>query len=674
MQGATELQEYNANGEFKKAIITGPVEDVEDDEDPFSIGDDEPKMEANDYKPLEQDLSPTISIADTPLGAETISTPLDVIPEPEPTESTEQAPTLDVPTISISSGSPASSSPSKSKPSSSAPTSKSSSPVSSPTPSRLYAVKPASTTSLSTLTAPTTSASPSSASPSSAPSSPHPSKQVKTASLLNSSNGGFSPEAERKFMTYDERLKIYEDVLQSDLLEIHLLRELAWQGIPEAKGLRAKYWKIMLHYLPTNKELWDASLVKSRKLYQDWVKELVIDPHAASQQADHPLSLEKDSKWNAFFKDNEILAEIDKDVKRTFPHLHFFNQISPTGEEVASPHYHVLKQILFIYAKLNPGIRYVQGMNELLGPIYYTFATDSDTAFRDNAEADAFFCFTHLMSEVMDNFCKSLDKSEMGIVGNMRRLNLLFKEQDHELWLDLEDKKMNPQFYSFRWLTLLLSQEFELPEVLRLWDSLFADPERFNFFYCFCCAMLICVREKLLDGSFADNLKLLQSYPPIDFQVIFAVAQKVHDNTYEPPPARKKPDPTPPQNHSLSSHSHTHTHSHTLSSISYNSTSNKTPSNNANHNNNNSNGNSNNSNPSPNANKKTETSTFSLPTFFASKSPPVSTKSNNDNNTKDTKDTKDIKDTNTTTTNGNNNNKPQEKTLFNINWGKFQIK
>lgn len=55
----------------------------------------------------------------------------------------------------------------------------------------------------------------------------------------------------------------------------------------------------------------------------------------------------------------------------------------------------------------------------------------------EHAEADAFFCFTNLMSEVMDNFCKTLDKSEMGIVGNMKRLNLLFKEQDLELWNDL---------------------------------------------------------------------------------------------------------------------------------------------------------------------------------------------------------------------------------------------
>lgn len=37
-----------------------------------------------------------------------------------------------------------------------------------------------------------------------------------------------------------------------------------------------------------------------------------------------------------------------------------------------------LKNVLTIFAKLNPGIRYVQGMNEILAPIYYIFKNDPD--------------------------------------------------------------------------------------------------------------------------------------------------------------------------------------------------------------------------------------------------------------------------------------------------------
>lgn len=42
----------------------------------------------------------------------------------------------------------------------------------------------------------------------------------------------------------------------------------------------------------------------------------------------------------------------------------------------------MVERILFIYAKLNPGIAYVQGMNEIVGPLYYTFATDPNSEWK----------------------------------------------------------------------------------------------------------------------------------------------------------------------------------------------------------------------------------------------------------------------------------------------------
>ena len=67
-----------------------------------------------------------------------------------------------------------------------------------------------------------------------------------------------------------------------------------------------------------------------------------------------------------------------------------------------------IKRALLVYAKLNPGIKYIQGMNEIYAPIYYHFATDTDKTAADNAEADAFFCFVELISEFRDNFCQRL--------------------------------------------------------------------------------------------------------------------------------------------------------------------------------------------------------------------------------------------------------------------------
>ena len=45
-------------------------------------------------------------------------------------------------------------------------------------------------------------------------------------------------------------------------------------------------------------------------------------------------------------------------------------------------HWEVVERILFLYAKLNPGQSYVQGMNEIIGPIYYSFAGDPNTEFK----------------------------------------------------------------------------------------------------------------------------------------------------------------------------------------------------------------------------------------------------------------------------------------------------
>lgn len=42
-----------------------------------------------------------------------------------------------------------------------------------------------------------------------------------------------------------------------------------------------------------------------------------------------------------------------------------------------------------------------------------------------------------------------------------------------------------------RWITLLMSQEFPLPEVLRIWDSLLSDRKRFDFLIDLACAMIM---------------------------------------------------------------------------------------------------------------------------------------------------------------------------------------
>jgi hypothetical protein len=45
---------------------------------------------------------------------------------------------------------------------------------------------------------------------------------------------------------------------------------------------------------------------------------------------------------------------------------------------ICDSHQESLKNILIIFAKLNAGIRYVQGMNEILAPLFFVFRDDPD--------------------------------------------------------------------------------------------------------------------------------------------------------------------------------------------------------------------------------------------------------------------------------------------------------
>ncbi|WCJ33180.1 Ypt/Rab-GAP domain of gyp1p superfamily protein [Euphorbia peplus] len=340
--------------------------------------------------------------------------------------------------------------------------------------------------------------------------------------------------------------------LSRKVVNIRELRRIASQGIPDGAGIRSTVWKLLLGYLAPDRSLWSSELAKKRSQYKHFKEDLLMNPSEITRrlekstsfendgsdlenrgmlsrsqipQGEHPLSLGKTSVWNQFFQDTEIMEQIDRDVNRTHPDMHFFSGDSA----FAKSNQDALRNILNVFAKLNPGIRYVQGMNELLAPIYYVFRNDPDEEMAACAEADTFFCFVELLSGFRDHFCQQLDNSVVGIRATITRLSQLLKEHDEELWRHLEvTTKVNPQFYAFRWITLLLTQEFNFADSLHIWDTLLSDPEGpQETLLRVCCAMLVLVRRRLLAGDFTSNLKLLQHYPPTNISHLLYVANKL---------------------------------------------------------------------------------------------------------------------------------------------------
>merc|ERR1711871_479840 len=90
---------------------------------------------------------------------------------------------------------------------------------------------------------------------------------------------------------------------------------------------------------------------------------------------------------------------------------------------------------------------------------------------------------------------------------------------------------ISPSFYAIRWLTTLLSREFNLADTIRLWDSLWTDTDRHTFLSYLCCAMIIEMRDDIMKGDFSENLCLLQAYPQSSScDSLIAVANQLRAN------------------------------------------------------------------------------------------------------------------------------------------------
>jgi len=390
---------------------------------------------------------------------------------------------------------------------------------------------------------------------------------------------------------YKARINEFRTALSQPVIALDHLKRLCFHGIPDEEGIRSDCWRYLLNYLPPCKAEAQKVLEEKRLLYKQFIDDLIVCPNKSPDDSptdncrdvtnvDHPLSIDPESQWRTFFNDNEFLLQIDKDVRRLCPDMVFFQQATdyPQKRIVDDPeherlhqrveqkvlryanierrglgatraksnsvvedlhplgkgkeaHWEVVERILFLYAKLNPGQGYVQGMNEVIGPLYYVLASDPRSEYREHAEPDCFFLFTLLMAEIRDFFIRSLDEAQSGIKFMMERLGNLLRSVDFDLWKHLERQELKLHYFAFRWLTLLLSQEFPLPDVVRIWDSLFADGDRFNFLLYVCCSMILVLRDQLLGGDFSNNVKLLQNFPPMDLRIVLSKAIDLQSKT-----------------------------------------------------------------------------------------------------------------------------------------------
>uniref|UniRef100_A0A8H7KDN5 GTPase-activating protein GYP7 n=1 Tax=Bionectria ochroleuca TaxID=29856 RepID=A0A8H7KDN5_BIOOC len=171
----------------------------------------------------------------------------------------------------------------------------------------------------------------------------------------------------------------------------------------------------------------------------------------------------------------EQRARIEKDVHRTDRNVPIFHgedtphpdPSSPFAEVGTNVHLEQLKEMLLTYNEYNKDLGYVQGMSDLLAPIYAVVQDD----------AIAFWAFQKFMDRMERNFLRD----QSGMRSQLLTLDQLVHFMDPKLWEHLEKADSTNFFFFFRMVLVWYKREFEWMDVLRLWETLWTDYYSANF-------------------------------------------------------------------------------------------------------------------------------------------------------------------------------------------------
>ncbi|EKD19330.1 uncharacterized protein L3040_009229 [Drepanopeziza brunnea f. sp. 'multigermtubi'] len=162
---------------------------------------------------------------------------------------------------------------------------------------------------------------------------------------------------------------------------------------------------------------------------------------------------------------------------------------------------------------------YVQGMNVLAAPFLYAA----------RSEAEAFVAFHRFITTECPGYVRgAMD----GVHKGLALVDKVLAIVDPKLSLYLIGKGMNAELYAFPSVLTLCACTPPLPEVLRLWDFLFAYGAHLNIL-CIV-AQLVMLRTSILSSP--SPTKILRSFPPLQAEIIKEVTltliKKIPDDVY----------------------------------------------------------------------------------------------------------------------------------------------
>ena len=386
--------------------------------------------------------------------------------------------------------------------------------------------------------------------------------------------------------------KIFKtDILKNDD-RISFLKELSTKNnFASNKTLRPTAWKIYLETIPS------SSKDKNNKI-KDWVDKILLQRDEYKKKVQKYCSLKKiglndpllksenEERTDLLYNEEEksVLNLIQLDLQRTHQAIDLF-QTTKTKN--------ILSNVLFVYAKKYWGdIPYGQGMNELVAMIYiclypyyfsnkekmdkekiYEYLNDIDKYYKeiylffhdeDQIQSDLYYLFESLeskgVSDIYERFDIKptepnyhlyelfpdiiIDRSDEDRTNHLNlRAYTIFKEKlkliDNRLFSHLKKVNVKCNYYMHRWIKCIFAREFDLDDVLTLWDKIFfyqfnsGKKYKYSLVYIdfICTAMLVKIRYELLrkrdDG---DIYTIIFHYPKDDdISNILLLSEKIAD-------------------------------------------------------------------------------------------------------------------------------------------------
>ena len=126
---------------------------------------------------------------------------------------------------------------------------------------------------------------------------------------------------------------------------------------------------------------------------------------------------------------------------------------------------------------------------------------------------------------------KKNDALKGGILDKIVLLELMMSKIDKDIFNKLiKNNKENSFHFAIKWINLFFSQQMIMPDVLRLWDIIFCEEERYYFVYLFSLAILEYKKKDILKKDYYEIMEKLQNINLTNIEEIIKIAFNIKKN------------------------------------------------------------------------------------------------------------------------------------------------